>query len=245
MDDQSKLTRWGKFSDAAEAKLPEYRALSGLAVVGFLLGLFSVLAIVHISLSFVGAAAALCCLAALIRISASPSEISGRRLALAGFVLAVFWTTSGLAKELTRQRLLDAHSRAFAVHWFEYLKKGEPEKAFELRNAASARRPLDSKLLGHYLSSRMDYEGLEEFVAKPAVRALLTLGDRAQVSHYTFDGADAEKVGQVFAVTYDDHGTKKSFLVHMTLVRSHFPDYGTSAWQIDGSHAPWTPDAHS
>ena len=133
MDDHSNNTRWGKFSDTAEAELPEYRELSGLAVVGFLLALLSTLSIIHVVLSFVAVVAAVCCAIALARISAAPSEISGRRLALVGLVLAVFWATSGLALGVARHRLLDIHSRKFAVHWFEYLKKGEFEKAFEMQ----------------------------------------------------------------------------------------------------------------
>lgn len=245
MDDHTKSTRWGGFSDATEAELPEYRALSGLAVVGFLLALSSALSFVYLGLVFLGAAAALCCVIALIRISASPTELSGRRLAIAGLVLAVFWTASGLAREVTRQRLLDVHSRKFAIHWFDYLKKGEPQKAFELKSAGSTRRPLDDTLWDHFLSSRTEYEAIEEFVSKPEVRALLVLGDRAQVRHYAFDGAGSVDVAQIYAVTYEDHGTKKSFLVRLTLKRSRFPSHNVSAWQIGSTYAPWTPDASS
>lgn len=243
MKDQFDTTRWGKFSDAAEPDLPEYRALSGLAVIGFLLGLLSALSMVHPTLSFIGAAAALCCVGALVRISASPSDISGRPLALAGLVLAVLWTTAGLANEATRQRLLDIHSRRFAVHWFEYLEKGEPAKACELGNSAISRRPLDDKLLDEYLASSNDYEGLKDFVARPEVRALLALKDRAQVRHYAFAGADSSHANQIYAVTYDEAGIKKSFLVRMALKRSKFVDRGLSAWQTNGTEAPWTPDS--
>jgi hypothetical protein len=245
MDDQSSNTRWGKFSDAAEADLPEYRSLSGLAVVGFLLGLISALAIVHIGLSFVAAAASLCCVIALVRISAAPSEVSGRRLAIAGLVLAVFWTTCGLAREVTMQRLLDIHSREIAVHWFEYLKKGELEKAVELKNSAASRRPLNDKLWDHYLSSRQEYEGLQGIASNPEVRALLALGDRAQVRHYACSDIGSYDVEQIYAVTYDDQGTKKSFLVHINLIRTKFHDHDVSAWHVGDTRAPWTPDTPS
>ena len=185
MDDRSDNLSWGKFSDAAEAELPEYQSLSGFAVVGLLLGLLSSLAIVHIGLSFIGGAAVLCSVIALVRIAAAPSEISGRRLALSGLVLAVFMTTAGLAREMTERRLLNIHSREIAIQWFELLKKGEPEKALELTNSGTARRPLDGTLWKKYLSKQTDYEALQQFVAKPEVLALLNLGERAQVRHYT------------------------------------------------------------
>ncbi|NLS96997.1 MAG: hypothetical protein GXX96_33085 [Planctomycetaceae bacterium] len=245
MDNRLNPTRWAKFSDSTEAELPEYRAVSGLAVAGLLLGLLSVLSMVHVTLCFVGGAAALCSIAALVRISASPSEISGRRLAVTGLVLAVFLTTAGLANYLTNQRLLDLHSREFAALWFDYLKKGEPEKAFELNNRASVRRPLDGELWNRYLSSRDEYDGLRQFVAAPEVRALLALGDRAEVRHYAFAGADPERVAQVYAVTYEDAGIKKSFLVRITLARAPYPDQGVFAWQTVGTTGPWNPDKPS
>lgn len=241
MDDYSSSHRWGKFSDAAEAELPQYRALSGIAVVGFLLGLASAVSIIHVGLSFVGVLAAICCATALARISRAPSEMSGRRLAVAGLALAVFWTVAGSARHVTNRYLLDTQSRAFALQWFEYLKKGEPEKALEMSNSALARRPLDDKLLGHLLSSQADYEQLEEFVSKPEVRALLALGGRAQVRHYACVEAGEEFVSQVYAVTYDDRETKKSFLVKINLIRSEFPDQGVFGWQTGATDAPWTP----
>lgn len=245
MDNRLNPTRWEKFSDSTEADLPEYRAVSGLAVVGLLLALLSVLSMVHVTLCFVGGAAALCSIAALARISASPSEISGRRLAVAGLALAVFWTTAGLASHLTSQRLLDLHSRTFAALWFDYLKKGEPERAFELNNRASIRRPLDGELWNRYLSSRDEYDGLREFVAAPEVRALLALGDRAEVRHYAFAGADREHVAQIYAVTYEDSGTKKSFLVRIVLARAPYPDHGVFAWHTVSTAGPWNPDKQS
>ncbi len=242
MKDQTDPARWGKFSDASEPDLPEYRVLSGLAVIGFVLGLLSALSIVHITLSFLGAAAALCCVIALVRISAAPSETSGRRLALAGLVLAVLWTTAGLAKEVTHQRLLDIHSRQFAVHWFQYLKDGEPAKACELRLSALSRRPLNEGLLDEFLSSSEEYEVLTNLVATPEVRALLALGDRAQVRHYAFAGAGANDATQIYAVTYEEAGVKKSFLVRMGLTRSRFPLYGLSGWKVSSVNAQWTPE---
>ena len=244
MNDQSSTPSWGKFSDATEAELPEYRALSGLAVVGFLLGLASALALVHIGLIFIGAAAVLCSVVALTRIARLPSEISGRWLALAGIVLALFWGTAGIAQNLTERRLVNLGSRDFALQWFEYLKRGEPAKALEMAKPATSRRPFDQELVDAFLSDEVEYESLQEFVAKPEVRAMLALGDQAQVRHFTCLDSSSDSVSQVYAVTYDDHGTKKSFLVKMGLKRNEYPRQGVSAWRTTFTEAPWRPEAN-
>lgn len=243
MNDQSNSSSWGKFSDSAEAELPEYRALSGLAVIGFLLGLASALAIVHVGLLFIGAAAVICSLVALARIAQLPSEISGRWLALAGIALALFWSAAGIARDLTQRRLLDLGSREFALQWFEYLKQGQPAKALEMGRPAGNRRPLGPELMDAFLSDEVEYESLQQFVGKPEVHALLALGDQAQVRHFACVDSSADFVSQVYAVTYDDHGHKKSFLVKMNLKRHEYPRHGVSAWQAASTDAPWTPQA--
>lgn len=245
MNDRLDSKSWGKFSDADEGELPEYRVLSGAAVLGLILGLLSVLAIVHVGLSFIGAAAALCSVIALVRISAAPTEISGRGMAVAGLILALFMTAAGVAREVTERRLLDFHSRELAAQWFEYLKEDEPEKALELNNSGASRRPLDEKLWDRYLTEKQEYEGLQEFVKKPEVRALLALGERAEIRHYACLGATPENVAQVYAVTYSDEGTKKTFLVKINLARSVFHDVGTSAWRVASTRGPWQPDGDS
>ncbi len=248
MDENLIGQRWGKFSDAAEAELPHYRALSGMAVLGFLLGLVSILSIVHVGLCFLGVLALICCVAALMKISKTPAEMSGRWLAVAGLVLAVFWTTAGSARELTQRYLLDTQSRQFGLQWFEYLKKGQFAAALELSNAAGGRSRLDDTLLDHYLSSQSDYELLRDFVSRPEVRALLTLKDRAQVRHYACISAGKDTATQVYAVTYDADGgskTRKTFLVKMRLIRSDYPEQGVFGWHTAGTEAPWKPDGSS
>ncbi len=243
MNDQSNPSSWGKFSDAAEAELPEYRALSGLAVIGFLLGLASALAIVHLGLLFIGAAAVICSLVALARIARLPGEVSGRWLALAGIILAVFWGTAGIAQDLTLRRLVDLGSRDFALQWFDYLKHGEPEKALEMAKPARNRRPLGEELMEAFLSDEVEYESLQEFVAKPEVRAMLALGNQAQIRHFTCLNSSKEYVSQVYAVTYDDHGSKKTFLVKIGLGRNEYPEHGISAWRTTSTEAPWKSEA--
>lgn len=245
MNDRLDSTRWGKFSNADEGELPEYRALSGAAVLALILGLLSVLAIVHVGLSFIGGAAVLCSVIALVRISAAPSEVSGRGFAITGLILALFLTAAGVAREVTERRLLDHHSRELAVQWFEYLKEDEPEKALELNNSGASRRPLDEKLWDRYLTSKQEYEGLQEFVKKPEVRALLALGEQAEIRHYACLGASPGNVAQVYAVTYSEDDTKKTFFVRIDLARSVFLDAGTSAWRVASTRGPWQPGEDS
>jgi hypothetical protein len=245
MTEQEPKRSWGGFSDSQESEIPEYRTFSGLAVVGFVLGLLAFPAMAHLGMLFIAAAAVLVCSAALIRIGASPSNTSGRGLAIAGLLLAVFWSGAGIASRLTHGYLMDVRSRELLVAWFDYLADGEPAKALELRVPASSRQPLGDQLLDHYLSKRDSYETYTEYLERPEIRSLLHLGRGAQVRHYVCEAVTHDTAYQIYAVTYDDEGTKKTFFIQVTVARDELPEYGVSAWRIKSFDGPVTPDAYA
>jgi len=232
-----------RFTAAPEVEDTEYQALSGLAVIGFLFGLASCVALVHPGLAFLAGAALLCGVAALIRIAGNPSDIVGRGWAVAAIMLAVFWGSAAIAKEVTYRQLLEAEAQPFAMLWFDLLKNGAPEKALELQTNPSRRSKLDSTLLDYYLDDEHRYESLSGFVNGPEVRALLKLGRDATVRYYDTEYVGPTEISQVYAVTYDDEGTKKSFFVVLTLKKHILADGQNVAWAIQSNHGPFVPEA--
>ena len=144
MVERTQESHEARFPPPSEGEILEYRPLCGLAVAGLILGLFSWLAILHIGFAVVGAAAILAALASMIRIARAPGMI-GRGLAVAGCVLAIFWTAAAWAKDLTHARLMDSQSREFALLWFEFLRDNEPAKAMELGNHPASRQPFNAR----------------------------------------------------------------------------------------------------
>lgn len=230
------------FTSPPQDEVPEYRPLCGLAVLGLILGLLSALAILHIGFGVVGAAAVLVAGVAMAQIARTPG-MAGRGLAIAGAVLAVFWTTAGWAKDMTHARLMDTESREFGLLWFDFLRKNEPVKAMELGGHPSGRRPLNARLIDHYLTSRESYESLQGFVGQPEVRSLLKLGDRATVRFYQCEGVADDRVNQVYAVTYEEGGVKKTFFVRLSIRRAILADKHLAGWYVDSSRGPIVPEA--
>ncbi|MGI6415600.1 MAG: hypothetical protein ACOX1P_08030 [Thermoguttaceae bacterium] len=231
-----------RFAPPSEEEVLEYRPLCGLAVAGLILGLFSWLAILHIGFSVVALAAILAAVASMIRIARTPGMI-GRGLAVAGCFLAIFWTAAAWAKDMTHARLMDSQSREFGLLWFEFLRNNEPAKAMELGNHPAGRQPFNSTLIDYYLTDRDRYESFQGFVANPEVRALLKLGDQAQVRFYQAEDQDEERAVQVFAVTYEEGGAKKTFFVRLVLHRAILADKHVSGWYVEASRGPITPEA--
>jgi hypothetical protein len=86
---------------------------------------------------------------------------------------------------------------------------------------------------------------LEEYVASPVVRTLLELGSDAQVRYYENEMAQTDGridvVKDVYAVTYDDEGTKKTFLIQIEALRNLKPETGPVDWvisNVDGGYRP-------
>ena len=69
----------------------------------------------------------------------------------------------------------------------------------------------------------------------PLVRTLLALGPKAQVGFYRTVGQshnnDRDEVDQLYAVTYEEDGERKSFFVSVHLQRTKLSD-GAASWRI-------------
>jgi hypothetical protein len=100
------------------------------------------------------------------------------------------------------------------------------------------RQPLDARLWQFYRDGDTVRRELETFVTLPTIRTLLALGEKAQVRYYktTFGPrrGDRENLQQLFAVTYNDAGKKKTFFVDVRLEHSTPGNAGRAAWRVTG-----------
>lgn len=233
--------------DPQDAEVTEYQAVSGLAVAGLIAGLLGPLALLHPSLWLVPLVAVLLCGLALKRIADEAPALVGRKAALTGLVVSALCLGTSVSGWLTYRRLVDAEAGRFAPHWFAFLRQGEPQKAFQLMIHPNGRRPLDEGLWDYYLANSNQREEIEAFLAGDEVRALLALGAKADVRYYDTEGQyrddGADLVEQVYAVTYEEAGQKKSFFVRLTLSRICPLETGRAYWQVANVEGGIRPEA--
>ena len=142
------------------------------------------------------------------------------------------------AQWFTTRWWLIRESDAVATEWFSYLLHGQPAQAERYKWSPAARPPVDSEhALRKYYSSRPSLrKSLEAFIANPLVRTLLELDDRAQARFYLNEsvkhGDARDVVTNVYAITFDDGATKKSFFVRIVLARTEDPTTGQPRWQV-------------
>jgi hypothetical protein len=222
-------------SDAQDAELSAYRPVAWEAVVGMLIGLASPLAFVDRFLWAVPVAGVLLNGRALRRFRRNPGTLSGRTMAVIGLLLSLGFGTAAPSDWLAYHWTARREARRFGESFFRYLAQDEPQKAFQLFVPANQRQPLDDRLWGVYNHDDKLRKGLENFVAMPVVRTLLALGPQASVRFYeTAEQRQVEnndEVTQLYAVTYDDAGEKKSFFVKLQMVRQPLPIGGTG-WRV-------------
>lgn len=215
---------------------PSYQAISPQAVGGLLLGLISVAALFHVLFWFVPLLAVAMCGWALRRIAVYWPTYTGRTAALVGLALAVFWGTAAPVSWWIQRASLVEDAEQFAEGWFDLLRHDDPLRAHQLTLAPSARRPFDAALPNVYRDDPPLRAELEEFVAQPPVRALLALGEQAQVRLYHTDqvGGDAslQIVVQTYAISHGEPGARKTFFVSTVVTRAVLTRLDTAQWRI-------------
>jgi hypothetical protein len=224
-------------TDAQDAELAAYRALSGLAVAALVFGLLAALAMIDPLLWAVPIVGTALGIGALRRIKEQWPALSGRGFAWVGLVLSLVFVVAAPTQWLAYRWQVRTEARQFAEMYFRDLANRRPEKAFQLSLPPQQRLALkdDEQLWGFYRNNQKMRQRLENFANSPLVRTLLALGsERATVRFYeTLDqqSADGNRdvVNERYAVTYEEQGEKKTFFVDVQMVRQELPDH-TANW---------------
>jgi len=171
---------------------------------------------------------------ALRRIRNDPA-LAGRRMALAGLTLSLLMAAAAPSDWLFYRWKVRAEARQFSDLWFRCLTQDEPQKAYQLTVPPAFRQPLNYSLWAYYRNNDKSRMGLENYVKTPLVRTLLAMGPKALVRFYDTAGQtrdnDNDVVELLYAVTYEEEGQKKSFLVMVQSMRTQVSD-GTAGWRI-------------
>ncbi|MCA9238537.1 MAG: hypothetical protein KDA44_23860 [Planctomycetales bacterium] len=132
------------FSDL-EPDLPasggdDYRRLSSLAVVAFVLGLLSVTAFISPYFFIFPVAAIGACLAAFNAVQRSDGTLTGKRLAAAGLALAVALTAAAQTRVVVRDRIYRREAAAAAAQWLDLLGKQQYSEALKMLSPRAVTR---------------------------------------------------------------------------------------------------------
>ena len=163
--------------------LPSYRALSALAVIAVILGLASALAILSPALWILPLAALVVAVVALRRIATADPPMVGRKAALLGLFLGVFWGVAGVTTHFSQQWIVRTQAQAVAQQWFQYMLRGQTPQAHQLTLAPGRRDLRVDELNTVYASTPALEERLEGFLAQPGPAAVLRFDPSSEVRY--------------------------------------------------------------
>jgi hypothetical protein len=228
----SELNSAGSEVSADEPEeLREYRPISSLAVVGLVGGMLSVLAFVHPVFWFVPVLSAAIGAWALRRLATSAVPLLGRRAAVAGLTLALLFGAAALTRFGVFRWQMRVETMQLSKQWFEALRDRNPYQAHQLTLSSGRRIKADDDLLARYAEPGQR-RALEEYVAEPAVRLLLSLGKYAQVryfaNHVTDETNEQPAVIDIYAISVRHAGQTTSCFVQLYWRRSL--EFSTKRW---------------
>ena len=222
-------------TDHRDAELAEYRALAGQSVAGLIFGLLAPLALIDPLLWVFPLLGLLFSYWALRRIKNADPALTGRRLATVGLMVSLLFAVAAPAEWLAYHWKIRAEARHISAMWFDCIMQEQPHRAHQLSMAPQLRRPFDDRLWDYYRDNPRQREALKNYTANPAIRAMLALGPRARVRFYdtTAQGRDdtADHVEQLYAITYEEDGERKSFFVAVRMMREKDDD-GKAGWRM-------------
>jgi hypothetical protein len=236
------------FNITDDVDLVEYRTISPLAVVAFVLSLLTPVAFLSSVLLLFPLIVVLVSGIALWRIKSRAPVFLGKKLAGFALFLSLAVAVAAPCDWFVYRMILRREARAFGELFIDYVRRGEPQKAYQLTLAPGLRRSLDNVPLEEF-SEKSARRALETFLGGDAVHAILTVGKNAEVRYYDTESqgeeGTADQVFQSYAVTYSSEGETKTFFVGLVLERKSEPKVGRSFWYVTRQTAPVHPKALS
>jgi hypothetical protein len=233
-----------RLTDSQDAEIAQYRVLPAPAAAGLILGLLSPVAMIDPLLWIVPPLGIVFSGLALRQISRGGQALTGYKVALWGLALSLFFGTAAPVNWFGYRWMVRREARQFAGAWFEFLAHDQPQKAHQLIRFPQYRQPLDEELWEFYRGDPRWEGQLWAYVDRPLVRTLLALGRQAQVRYYQTAGedytGDDQLVDQVFAVTYQQAGRKRTFFVSLEMERTEL-ESGRANWRLVRTHHDLVP----
>jgi hypothetical protein len=213
-----------------------YAAVSGLAVAALVFGILSVAALVDPLAWGIPAVGAVLGAVALARIVRRPGELVGRKAAVAGLLLSLFFGSVAVGERNVYRALLRREARQVARAWFERVAERQPQLAHQLSLDPDHRQPPGSDAWVAYRKNGDLHNSLEKYVGEPLMRTLLALGEKATVRYYGSPAIEGnrgqESVVLLYAVTFDAEHGKKTFFVQVVARHTSADIEGRIPWAV-------------
>jgi len=222
--------------DVPAAEVPEYRSPQPLAVLALVLGLLSFLAVFRTLFWIVPLVAVILGATALWLLAADPGKV-GRKAAIWGMALALFFGAWGPSRYLSREWWLTGQARAYADAWLELVQQNRLKEAHQLHGRQEQRATEGVTLDEFYRTDTYAQSDYTAFFSGEPLKSFSELAGRAQVDFEQTLGYETEaSVDSVilrYRVTVDRDGRKYSEPIQLIMKREPLRETADFQWFVD------------
>ncbi|NQU26145.1 MAG: hypothetical protein HQ567_33075 [Candidatus Nealsonbacteria bacterium] len=227
-----------------DAAIAQYRAISATALMGLFFGLFAWVVLLDVWGWVVPTLGIIFSGIGLWRVSRNPDSMLGRTPALVGLWLSIGFAVAAPTHWYMHGYMVRREATEFAMDWFEYLRKDKPLEIHQLSWHPKYRLPLDETLIDAYREDPEELRKARLYSKETLISRLLSLGPNAEPRYYTTlrqrRFRETDSLYQVFSVTYNDAGRKKTFFMGMTMDR-HPLGNGKYSWRVTNTDYGFVP----
>ena len=221
------------FTDLGANQEIEYRSVSRLAVLAFVLGLLCPLALVHPLAWAIPFCAVPVAWQAIRTIAKPDSMLSGTTVAIVGLLMAVLFSVWAPAKHLTQTHFKETHAREFADTWLNLVRDNHLQEAHRWMLPSYRRMPEMTTQQFYETNVELQEDLKSEFTKEPG-----NLIASQPNSSFRFLGVELmQKVpstqGTVFVLKYvleRDEGDLEDVVFHVRI--SQAVEKNVKHWQI-------------
>lgn len=217
----------------AEDIIESYRAVSSLAVAGLILGLCSVVALIHPVLWLVPLVGIAIDCMALRQIAMASPPLLGRKAVLIGMTLSLIFGIAAPIQYGAHRRALRAEAIELAEEFFTVLRENRPDYALRLTRQPTTKTARTKPPMAMPSMGEDALASVRKFTQEQPAELLLKVGKRAHVRLYqhgeVWRDESTEGVRDTYVVTVDEETQPVSFFVKLGCTRSQ--DLATGEWQ--------------
>ncbi len=216
----------------SNASLP----LNPLALLSFVFGIFSLLALLGQTWWYCAGIGLLGCTLILLHMHRSQNRRVGMTLAIVGLAISLMATTFAPTYYFLRQAHIQRQAAAIGQQWLKSIMDGEPYIALVAMENPET-RIIKADLQDFLSSSSKNHRAYKQFVSQKLIRSLTNFSGNSQIHLHTTEnivnGADADIVTNLYAVTDDENSQNhKTLFVRLVIERTFSPGSKIPLWKI-------------
>ncbi len=216
----------------------------GMAIVTLILGLFSPLALLKPMFWVLPISAAALGAVSLFTLARDPEKF-GRKAALLGLVLALFFGAWSSSRYFSRVKWLEGVAREKADIWFELVKEDRLLEAHQLHLRFDRRAPQGTSLVQYYAEGDVMEENPVDFFSGTVLQQLRDAGPDVEIKFKQFEKhqrwGDYDDVVLRYVADYQKDGQPTDLEMLVRLRRFSHPTKKLAGWAVDSVAGPDDP----